>query len=81
VKSPNILLTAGLADITMIDSKGIVHSGRDDLNDIKAELASRTNPDGRTGGVAEALAGPAQVGGNTGRLADGVQWFVYGNWA
>lgn len=31
--------------------------------------------------VAEALKGPAQVGGNTGRLADGVQWFVYGNWA
>lgn len=31
--------------------------------------------------VAEALAGPASIGGNTGRLADGVQWFVYGNWA
>ncbi len=31
--------------------------------------------------VADALAGPAQIGSNTGRLADGVQWFVYGNWA
>ncbi len=31
--------------------------------------------------VAAALAGPAAIGGNTGRLADGVQWFVYGNWA
>lgn len=31
--------------------------------------------------VAEAIAGPAAIGGNTGRLADGVQWFVYGNWA
>ncbi len=31
--------------------------------------------------VAQALAGPASIGGNTGRLADGVQWFVYGNWA
>jgi hypothetical protein len=31
--------------------------------------------------VADALAGPAQIGGNTGRLADGVQWFVYGSWA
>lgn len=28
--------------------------------------------------VAAALAGPAQPGANTGRLADGVQWFVYG---
>ncbi len=31
--------------------------------------------------VAAALNAPAQIGGNTGRLADGVQWFVYGNWA
>ncbi|WP_416907829.1 MAG: class I SAM-dependent methyltransferase [Polymorphobacter sp.] len=31
--------------------------------------------------VAEAIAGPATIGGNTGRLADGVQWFVFGNWA
>ena len=28
--------------------------------------------------VTAALAGPASVGTNTGRLADGVQWFVYG---
>ncbi len=57
VACANILLRAGLTDITMVDSKGIVHSGRDDLNSVKAELASRTNPEGRTGGVAEALAG------------------------
>jgi malate dehydrogenase (oxaloacetate-decarboxylating) len=57
VACANILLRAGLADITMVDSKGIVHSGRDDLNSVKAELATRTNPEGRTGGVAEALAG------------------------
>ena len=57
VACANILLEAGLTDITMVDSKGIVHSGRGDLNAVKAELAARTNPDGRTGGVAEALAG------------------------
>lgn len=28
--------------------------------------------------VTAALAGPASLGSNTGRLADGVQWFVYG---
>ncbi len=57
VACANILLQAGLRDITMVDSKGIVHSGRDDLNSVKAELATRTNPAGRTGGVAEALEG------------------------
>ena len=57
VACANILLRAGLRDLTMVDSKGIVHSGRDDLNSVKAELASRTNPEGRTGGIAEALAG------------------------
>jgi malate dehydrogenase (oxaloacetate-decarboxylating) len=57
VACANILLQAGLRDLTMVDSKGIVHSGRDDLNSVKAELASRTNPEGRSGGVAEALKG------------------------
>ena len=57
VACANILLEAGLSDITMVDSKGIVHTGRGDLNSVKAELATRTNPEGRTGGAAEALAG------------------------
>ena len=34
-----------------------MHTGRDDLNPFKAELAERTNPDGLTGGLAEALKG------------------------
>ena len=57
VACANILLAAGIADITVLDSKGIVHTGRDDLNPFKAELAERTNPNGLTGGVAEALDG------------------------
>ena len=57
VACANILLEAGLTDITVVDSQGIVHAGRDDLNSVKADLAARTNPEGRTGGVAEALAG------------------------
>ena len=57
VACANILLEAGLSDITVIDSQGIVHAGRDDLNSVKADLAGRTNPEGRTGGVAEALDG------------------------
>ncbi|MCV7414684.1 NAD(P)-dependent malic enzyme [Mycolicibacterium litorale] len=57
VACANILLAAGIPDVTVLDSKGIVHSGREDLNSFKAELAERTNPAGRTGGVAEALDG------------------------
>lgn len=57
VACANILLAAGITDITVLDSKGIVHRERDDLNSFKAELAERTNPAGRTGGLAEALDG------------------------
>jgi len=31
--------------------------------------------------VARAIAEGVEAGSNTGRLADGVQWFVFGNWA
>ncbi len=57
VACANILLASGIADVTVLDSKGIVHTGRDDMSAAKAELASRTNPAGRTGGLAEALSG------------------------
>ena len=57
VACANILLAGGVTHITVLDSQGIVHTGRDDLNPFKAELAGRTNPDGLTGGMAEALDG------------------------
>lgn len=57
VACTNIMLASGIRDIVVLDSKGVVHSGRTDLNSFKAELASRTNPRGVTGGAAEALAG------------------------
>jgi malate dehydrogenase (oxaloacetate-decarboxylating) len=57
VACTNILLNSGVTDIVVLDSKGIVHNGRGDLNSFKAELAGRTNPRGLTGGVAEALDG------------------------
>ena len=44
VACANILLASGVTDITVLDSQGIVHTGRDDLNPFKAELAARTNP-------------------------------------
>ncbi len=57
VACTNILLNSGVTDIVVLDSKGIVESGRSDLNSFKAELAQRTNPRGLTGGAAEALHG------------------------
>ncbi|WP_454200032.1 NAD(P)-dependent malic enzyme [Nocardia sp. Marseille-Q1738] len=57
VACTNILLAAGVADVTVLDSKGIVSRDRGDLNEVKAELATRTNPRGLTGGAAEALTG------------------------
>jgi malate dehydrogenase (oxaloacetate-decarboxylating) len=57
VACANILIAKGITNIVLLDSKGIVHTGRDDLNPFKAELAEKTNPEGRTGGIAEALDG------------------------
>ncbi|HRD11439.1 MAG TPA: NADP-dependent malic enzyme [Mycobacterium sp.] len=57
VACANILLAGGVTNITVLDSQGIVHTGRDDLNPFKAELAGRTNPEGLKGGMAEALDG------------------------
>ncbi|MCV7314989.1 NADP-dependent malic enzyme [Mycolicibacillus parakoreensis] len=57
VACAKILLASGLTDVTVLDSQGIVHTGRDDMSSAKAELAARTNPAGRTGGLAEALSG------------------------
>ena len=53
----DILLSVGISDITVLDSRGVLHPGRDDLSSVKAELAERTNPEGLTGGVIEALKG------------------------
>lgn len=57
VACANILLATGIADVTVLDSKGIVHTERDDLNPFKAELATRSNPRALRGGIAEALVG------------------------
>jgi malate dehydrogenase (oxaloacetate-decarboxylating) len=43
--------------MTVVDTRGILHPDRDGLTAVKAELAQRTNPDGLTGGMVEALNG------------------------
>ena len=57
VACAKILLAAGVGDVTLLDSRGIVYSGRENLNPIKEEMAAVTNKAGLRGGMAEALAG------------------------
>jgi malate dehydrogenase (oxaloacetate-decarboxylating) len=53
----NFLLAAGAGDVTVVDSRGIIHEGREGLNPVKAELATRANKAALRGGLAEALRG------------------------
>ncbi len=53
----NILLAAGVSDMTVLDSRGILHPRRENLTPVKFDLAQRTNPDGLSGGMIEALKG------------------------
>ena len=51
------LLAAGATDIVGCDWHGVVHLGRDDLDEVKAEFARLTNPRGLTGSADDALLG------------------------
>ena len=66
-----MLLGAGIGEITVADSKGIVHVGRDDLSAVKRRLAEETNSEGRTGTLVEALSGAdVFVGVSAGRVPE-----------
>jgi malate dehydrogenase (oxaloacetate-decarboxylating) len=48
-------MSAGVPDVTVVDSRGVIHTGRDHLTLIKTELAERSNPRGLSGGLPEAV--------------------------
>jgi malate dehydrogenase (oxaloacetate-decarboxylating) len=52
-----ILLSAGIGDIAVADSKGLIYDGRDGLNPVKAALAKVTNAAGLAGSPEAALRG------------------------
>jgi malate dehydrogenase (oxaloacetate-decarboxylating) len=52
-----ILLAAGIGDIAVGDSRGIIYPGRDNLTPVKAALAAETNSTGLTGSITDALRG------------------------
>ncbi|MDQ2956925.1 MAG: NADP-dependent malic enzyme [Actinomycetota bacterium] len=57
VACAKILLAAGVGDLAVADSRGIVHPGREDLNPVKRELAQATNRAGLTGSLEDAMTG------------------------
>lgn len=67
----DILLAAGIANVILLDSRGIVHRDRGDLSDIKNAYATRTNPRGITGGAPEAMDGAdVFIGVSSGTLSE-----------
>nr|WP_244199569.1 NADP-dependent malic enzyme [Amycolatopsis thailandensis] len=70
VACARILQNAGVADVTVLDSRGIIHSGRDGLNPIKRKLAETTNTAGLRGGLGEALKGADVFLGLSGATID-----------
>ncbi|MDP8978918.1 MAG: NAD-dependent malic enzyme [Actinomycetota bacterium] len=52
-----ILVAEGAGDIVACDREGIVHAGRDDLEDTKRWVAEHTNLEGRRGGLRDAVRG------------------------
>ena len=52
-----LMLDAGVKDLILCDSKGIVCSERDDLNEEKREMLQRTNKEDRCGALADAMEG------------------------
>jgi len=51
------LYSFGVKDAILCDSKGVIHTGRPDLNSAKKEIAKMTNPRNVTGTLADAIAG------------------------
>jgi malate dehydrogenase (oxaloacetate-decarboxylating) len=57
VACTKILLAAGIGDVVVVDSRGVVHADRGDLTATKAELAAITNRTDVRGSIADAMAG------------------------
>ena len=52
-----ILLAAGVGDLQVVDSQGVLHPDRTDMNPVKLSLAHETNVTGLSGRLADALVG------------------------
>jgi malate dehydrogenase (oxaloacetate-decarboxylating) len=52
-----LLFAQGAGDIILVDSKGVIYSGRKDMNEVKKQIAHVTNKKKIKGGLADAMAG------------------------
>jgi malate dehydrogenase (oxaloacetate-decarboxylating) len=67
----NILARAGIVDVVVCDSRGIVSPTRTDLVEHKHRLAATTNPRGLSGSVGDALVGAdVFIGVSGGQVAE-----------
>jgi malate dehydrogenase (oxaloacetate-decarboxylating) len=53
----HMLREMGVHNIVGVDRKGAVHTGRDDIGDVKHDYAQSTNPNGETGSLSEVMEG------------------------
>ncbi len=88
VACARILLQAGVGDLTVVDSKGVLHEDRSDLNPVKLSLAQDTNTGGISGRLVDALDGADVFLGVSGgtvpedavaRMAPGAMIFALAN--
>ncbi|MEU0095640.1 NADP-dependent malic enzyme [Kribbella sp. NPDC006257] len=88
VACARILLQAGVGDLTVVDSKGVLHEDRSDLNPVKLSLAQDTNTGGLSGRLVDALDGADVFLGVSGgtvpedavaRMAPGAMIFALAN--
>jgi len=52
-----MLMAAGVRKIAIVDRTGVIHAGRDDLNEVKQLLADQTGHWAKPGSVSDALVG------------------------
>ncbi len=57
VACAKILMSAGAHDVVVLDSRGVIHAGREGMNVEKITLAEETNPRGVRGDLAAAVEG------------------------
>lgn len=71
IATTRMLLAAGVRDITVCDSRGVIHEGRSPMNSVKKNIAEVTNRSGVTGTIRDALVGAdTYIGLSGGQLED-----------